>query len=68
MNQLPKWMDLNTYDRHKLLGELIDAMIYSGEAVQDLQERVEKYRAMGWVRSVIMPDLETQFETIINQS
>lgn len=60
MNQLPKWMDLSSFERYKLAGELIDAMIYSGEAVQDLQERVEKYRTMGWVRSVIMPDYEDQ--------
>lgn len=56
MNQLPKWGDLNTYERHKLLGELIDAMIYSGEAVQHLQVTVEKFRIMGWVRSIIMPE------------
>lgn len=56
MNQLPKWGDLNTFERHKLLGELIDAMIYSGEAVQHLKVTVEQFRAMGWVRSVIMPD------------
>lgn len=56
MNQLPKWGDLNTYERHKLLGELIDAMIYSGEAVNYLSTSVEQFRAMGWVRSVIMPD------------
>lgn len=54
--QMPKWMDLNTYDRHKLLGELIDAMIYSGEAVQVLQANVEQFRLMGWVRSVILPE------------
>lgn len=56
MNQLPKWGDLNTYERHKLLGELIDSMIYSGEALQHLKVTVEKFRAMGWVRSIIMPD------------
>lgn len=56
MNQLPKWMDLTTQERHKLLGELIDAMIYSGEAVNYLSTSVEQFRAMGWVRSVIMPD------------
>lgn len=56
MKQLPKWMDLSTYERHKLLGELIDAMIYSGEAVNYLSTSVEQFRAMGWVRSVIMPD------------
>ena len=60
MEQLPKWGDLNTYERHKLLGELIDAMIYSGEAVHHLKITVEQFRAMGWVRSVIMPDSEEQ--------
>lgn len=59
MNQLPKWGDLNTFERHKLLGELIDAMIYSGEAVQHLKVTVEQFRAMGWVRSVIMPDIDS---------
>lgn len=53
--QLPKWGDLNTYERHKLLGELIDAMIYSGEAVQHLKITVEQFRLMGYVRSVIFP-------------
>jgi len=54
--QMPKWMDLNTYDRHKLLGELIDAMIYSGEAVQVLQATVEQFRLMGYVKSIILPE------------
>ena len=53
---LPKWMDLNTYDRHKLLGELIDAMIYSGEAVEILQSTVEQFRLMGYVKSIILPE------------
>jgi len=53
---LRKWMDLNTYDRHKLLGELIDAMIYSGEAVEILQSTVEQFRLMGYVKSIILPE------------
>jgi len=53
--QLPKWGDLNINERHKLLGELIDAMIYSGEAVQYLKVTVEQFRSMGYVRSVILP-------------
>jgi len=53
---LRKWMDLNTYDRHKLLGELIDAMIYSGEAVEILQATVEQFRLMGYVKSIILPE------------
>lgn len=46
--QLPKWGDLNTYERHKLLGELIDSMIYSGEAVFHLRAKVEQFRLMGF--------------------
>jgi hypothetical protein len=62
---LPKWGDLNTFERHKLLGELIDAMIYSGEAVQHLQVTVEQFRLMGYVKSIILPqneDNETMHE------
>jgi hypothetical protein len=58
--QLPKWGDLSTYERHKLLGELIDSMIYSGEAVQHLKVTVEQFRLMGYVRSVILPQNEEQ--------
>jgi hypothetical protein len=53
---LPKWGDLNINERHKLLGELIDAMIYSGEAVQHLQATVEQFRMLGYVRSIILPE------------
>ena len=55
MKQLPKWGDLNTLERHRLVGELIDAMIYSGEAVDELINIVEKFKKLGYVRSVILP-------------
>lgn len=54
--QLPKWGDLNTYERHKLIGELIDAMIYHGEAVQHLQLIVDKFKMLGYVKSIILPE------------
>jgi hypothetical protein len=54
--QLPKWGDLNINERHKLLGELIDAMIYHGEAVEHLQATVEKFRMLGYVKSIILPE------------
>jgi len=57
---LPKWGDLTPYERHKLLGELIDSMIYSGEAVFHLRAKVEQFRLMGYVRSVILPQNEEQ--------
>ena len=68
MSKLPKWGDLNTYERHKLLGELIDAMIYSGEAVHYLSTSVEQFRAMGWVRSIIMPEVDLNNFTNDNQN
>jgi hypothetical protein len=43
-----------------LLGELIDAMIYSGEAVQHLKVTVEQFRLMGYVKSIILPQNEEQ--------
>lgn len=55
MKQLPKWGDLNTLERHRLVGELIDAMIYSGEAVDELINIVEKFKKLGYVRSIILP-------------
>jgi len=57
---LPKWGDLTPYERHKLLGELIDSMIYSGEAVFHLRAKVEQFRLMGYIRSVIMPQNKAQ--------
>ena len=56
---LPKWPEMNTIERHKLLGELIDAMIYSGQAVVILKDCVEGFRAAGYIKSVILPDNQT---------
>ena len=53
---LPKWPEMNTRERHLLLGELIDAMIYSGQAVVILKDCVEGFRAAGYIKSVILPE------------
>lgn len=55
-NQLPTWCDLIPFDRHKLLGELIDAMIYNGIAVMEVQDLVSKFRKSGYVKSKILPN------------
>lgn len=57
--QLPKWPEMNTIERHKLLGELIDAMIYSGSAVAVLKDCVEAFRSAGYIKSIILPDDQT---------
>ena len=59
-NEPPKWGDLNINERHKLIGELIDAMIYSGNAVEHLQVSVENFRLMGYIRSIILPQNDEQ--------
>jgi hypothetical protein len=56
---LPKWPEMNTIERHKMIGELIDAMIYSGQAVVILKDCVEGFRAAGYIKSIILPDNKT---------
>lgn len=56
---LPKWPEMNTIERHRLIGELVDAMIYSGEAVVILKDCVEGFRAAGYIKSIILPDNQT---------
>lgn len=55
-----KWPEMNTIERHKLIGELIDAMIYSENAVAILKDCVEGFRAAGYVKSIILPTPEIE--------
>lgn len=52
----PKWMELHPFERHQLLGELIDAMVYHGEAVEAVRIIRDQFRAMGYIKSTILPD------------
>jgi hypothetical protein len=54
-----KWMDLPPQERHKLIGEIIDAMIYHGEAVAEVKELLEKFRDLGYIRNIVLPDFKT---------
>ena len=56
--QMPKWMELTTIERHTLLGQLVDAMIYSEDAVLVLRLTVEEFRRRGLIKSVILPEDE----------
>lgn len=58
--QLPTWCDLPAPVRHKLLGELIDAMIYSGQALMEVEILVEKFNRAGYVKSIILPQNENE--------
>lgn len=54
-----KWMDLPPQERHMLIGEIIDAMIYHGEAVDAVKELLEEFRELGYIRNVILPDVDS---------
>lgn len=54
-NPLPTWPEMVPHERHQLLGELVDAMIYSGHAVDAVRKLLEQFKALGYVRSVILP-------------
>jgi hypothetical protein len=56
-NQL-KWMDLSTNDRHKLLGQVIDGMIYNYECVNEVREMLDRWDDNGFLKSIILPEDE----------
>ena len=55
--KLPTWCDLVPHERHQLLGELVDAMIYSPVAVMTIQSILKGFKRNGYVRSTILPPL-----------
>ena len=54
-NQSPTWCDMIQQERYQLLGELIDAMIYSPQAVIEVQQLVNDFKERGLVKSIINP-------------
>jgi hypothetical protein len=52
------WMDLLTNDRHKLLGQVIDGMIYNYECVNEVREMLDRWDENGFLKSIILPDEE----------
>ena len=52
-------MDLPPQERHKLIGEIIDAMIYHAEAVAEVKELLEKFRDLGYIRNIVLPDIDS---------
>jgi hypothetical protein len=54
-NQL-KWMDLSTNDRHKLLGQVIDGMIYHYECINEVRGMLDRWDDEGFLKSIILPD------------
>jgi hypothetical protein len=53
-----KWMDLSNNDRHRMLGQVIDGMIYNYECVNEVREMLEQWDNHGFLKSIILPDEE----------
>jgi hypothetical protein len=52
------WMDLLTNERYRILGQVIDGMIYHYECVNEVKEMLERWDENGFLRSIILPDNE----------
>ena len=61
LKKLPTWCEIPQPTRYILLGELIDAMIYSGEALMQVEILIEEFKRKGLVKSIILP-LETELD------
>jgi hypothetical protein len=51
----PTWCEMIQQERYQLLGELIDAMVYSPVAVIEVQQLVNSFKERGLVKSIINP-------------
>lgn len=56
-NQLV-WMDLLTNERHRILRQVIDGMIYHYECLNEVREMLERWDDEGFLKSIILPDEE----------
>ena len=56
-NQL-KWMDLEPLERYRIVGQVIDGMIYHVECVNEVKELLERWNDDELLKSIIMPEEE----------
>ena len=56
-NQL-KWMDLEPLERYRIVGQVIDGMIYHPECVNEVKEMLSRWNDDELLKSIIMPDSE----------
>ena len=52
------WMDLNPSDRYRVVGQVIDGMIYHAECVNEVKEMLQRWDENGFLKSIILPDSE----------
>ena len=53
-----KWMDLDTLERYRIVGQVIDGMIYHAECVDEVKEMLERWDGNELLKSIIMPQEE----------
>ena len=53
-----KWMDLDTLERYRIVGQVIDGMIYHAECVDEVKEMLERWNDDELLKSIIMPQEE----------
>ena len=51
-------MDLEDNDRYRIVGQVIDGMIYNYECVNEVREMLERWDDEGFLKSIILPDEE----------
>lgn len=51
-----KWMDLASDDRYRIVGQVIDGMIYNYECVNEVKEMLNRWDDNGFLKSIILPD------------
>lgn len=61
-NKLPTWCDMLPQERHQMLGELVDAMIYSPVAVMNIKSILKGFKRAGYIKSTILPPNESYNE------
>ena len=61
-NQLKEvWMDLAPSDRYRMIGGVIDGMIYNPECVTEVREMLARWDDNGFLKSIILPDTEHDY-------
>jgi hypothetical protein len=52
---MSKFMELPTVERYEIVGKLVDAMIYSEEALAILREDIKYFERMGYIKGLMFP-------------
>lgn len=51
-----KWMDLDPQERYRMVGQVIDGMIYHSICVDEVKEMLSNWNDEGLLKSIILPD------------